>query len=184
MKQASEQKKDFFKSTKTKPDIILLGTSTSAQRTNDFANFWKSILQPEQPQSQQELLKGDNNISDVALRLYWGAADDDFTSTHVELTKLLACVPLGRAGGQDGVFGKFIRALGSDHHAVLWGHVAAVLLGQEEVPLWWITVTVTLIPKGPRPVRPSDYRPITVLSVAEKVALKLWPREAQPYTEL
>lgn len=33
-------------------------------------------------------------------------------------------------------------------------------------------------------VRPADYRPISVLSILEKITLKLWLREAQPYIDL
>lgn len=97
---------------------------------------------------------------------------------------MLARVLLGKVGGQDGVWGEFVRALDPAHQGVLWDRITGVLLGKEEVPDAWRKATVILIPKIPRPLRAADYRPITVLPVLAKVTLKLWLREAQPHIEL
>lgn len=104
MKPASERKNNYFKNMKVKPDLLLQGTSTTRKRTEEFSRFWKGIVQKSRHPQPAEFLKGEKDTADIYLQIYWGEADEIFTTTHVELSTLLSRVPLGKDGGQDGVF--------------------------------------------------------------------------------
>lgn len=125
MKQASEQKKNYFKNvsqTGSPSSWHINHPSTAGGIREIFGGYSDTTSQ-----DQGDLLVGQNSIEDLIRTVFDGEADDFFDTTHVEFSEMLSRVPLGKAGGQDGVPSEFVRALSAGHQADLWDRITAML---------------------------------------------------------
>lgn len=157
-------------------------------KTEDFRSFWQDTLTApahEATPSGEVPYEGCYAPEALAEAVSPHFEEDDlFLTTNEDFLGILQKIPLAKAGGEDGLLGEFVRALSPDQQGVLFQLLKRVLAGVEEMPQSWKHATVTLIPKMLRALTPKYFRPITVLPVAQKLALRLWLAEVKPYLQL
>lgn len=93
-------------------------------------------------------------------------------------------VPKNKAGSGDGVLGEYVSAISPDQAGLLLHLLTDALLGRAELPRSWRRASVTLIPELAGAVLAKHYRPITVLPVLQKLALRCCLSAAWSFLEL
>lgn len=166
----------FRKHEHRRAGLVLTGTSTTVHREKDFEKHWTSIMIGLQD-TPAELLHRYN--FDTAEVLPAEAVAGDFEAFLGSVAKQKE----GRARREDGAVADFIKRLPAGAKPSLYFHLVGTggEGGAQEQPSHCSRATVSLIPTLLQAALPSDFRPITVLSVYVKLAAKFWLAVATPY---
>lgn len=178
------QKKSAAK-TPTPVGLKISGQGAAEALRGDFPSFWSDILEGDSdaPLHGAETLRPSDDLrpAEQAAMSSWDSECRDTLISHVDFLGIVMRTPKGKAGGSDGVLGEYLTAMSADQLGMLLRLLTATLQGTLPMPPSWRRADVTLIPKVAGALLAKQYRPITVLSVLQKMGLKVWLHASMPF---
>lgn len=150
--------------------------TTRAKRDADFRDHWTKIVRGE-----------DESVEALIATLRCQAAlafPDEDPFDEVESLRVLGTLNPGKAGGQDAVLAEYLAVLCGRQKQVLVCLLQEVLRGTSLVPASWRAACVSLIPKVAAAALPIEFRPIIVLPVLMKCAMRIWITAAREFLQL
>lgn len=167
--------------------IRLSKAGSAAKVRGEFRAFWNAILTgPATPPLGGEPLGPSDRLTPTQ-RVATDCAENatlDVRVSHEDFVHPLMMSPKNKAGSEDGVLGEYLAAISPEQAGLLLHLLTDALLGRVLLPPSWRRAVVTLIPKLAGASLAKQYRPIKVLPVLQKLALRCWLSAALPFLEL
>lgn len=158
--------------------VKISGQSTSADLREEFRSFWALFLTgvTATPLHDTDRLRPIGNFTAAGRsRMQPTDFDDgDVLISHMDFLGIDSRALKGKAGASDGVLGEILLAMSAEQLGELLVHLTATLHGKRPIPPSWTHADVTLVTKVAGALPAKQYRPITVLLVLEKLALRVW----------
>ena len=129
--------------------------TTNEEKAEALQEFYKSVFQPIEEEIPS--IEGDEGEIDITVQ---------------EIVKIIMSLGNNKAGGLDGLTVKFLK-LSPYQHAKFLHTIIHTVLNSGEVPMDWKKAMVVPVFKGGEKGRLDCYRPVSLTSLASRIAEKL-----------